>query len=108
MSIFILAFSFIPAFFVWRTPDWSDALPLIALGIFGYSTHFCVTRAMAAADASYVAPYDFLRLPVSAILGYFLFQEVSDLWMWVGAAIIFWSAYYNTWMEKRAGGAPRR
>jgi drug/metabolite transporter (DMT)-like permease len=108
MSVFIVAFSFIPAMFVWRTPDWSDALPLIALGIFGYSTHYCVTRAMAAADASYVAPFDFLRLPVSAIFGYFLFQEVSDLWMWVGAAIIFWAAYYNTWMEKRAGGTPTR
>ncbi len=108
MSVFILAFSFIPAMVVWQTPDWGDAPAIIALGIAGYSTHFCVTRAMAAADASYVAPYDFLRLPISAILGYFLFREVSDIWVWAGAAIIFWAAYYNTWMEKRAGGRPDR
>ena len=61
-----------------------------------------------AADASYVAPFDFLRLPMSAILGYVLFQEVSDPWVWAGAAVIFWAAYYNTWMEKRAGGTPMR
>ena len=108
MSVFILAFSFVPAMVVWQTPDWADAPALIALGIVGYSTHFCVTHAMAAADASYVAPYDFLRLPISAILGYTLFQEVADPWVWAGAAVIFWAAYYNTWMEIRAGGRPMR
>lgn len=108
MSVFIVAFAFIPAMFVWRTPDLIDAPALIGLGVMGYTTHFCVTRAMAAADASYVAPFDFLRLPMSAILGYVLFQEVSDPWVWAGAAVIFWAAYYNTWMEKRAGGTPTR
>jgi drug/metabolite transporter (DMT)-like permease len=108
MSVFIVAFAFIPAMFVWQTPDIEDAPAMIALGIMGYTTHFCVTRAMAAADASYVAPFDFLRLPISALLGYILFQEVSDPWVWAGAAVIFWAAYYNTWMEKRAGGTPMR
>ena len=108
MSVFIVAFAFIPAMFVWQTPDFEDAPAMIALGIMGYTTHFCVTRAMAAADASYVAPFDFLRLPISALLGYILFQEVSDPWVWAGAAVIFWAAYYNTWMEKRAGGTPMR
>ena len=108
MSVFIVAFAFIPAMVVWRTPDLIDAPALIMLGAMGYTTHFCVTRAMAAADASYVAPFDFLRLPMSAILGYVLFQEVSDPWVWAGAAVIFWAAYYNTWMEKRAGGRPTR
>lgn len=108
MSFYIAIFSFVPAMFVWTTPTWSDALPLIGLGVAGYSTHFCVTQSMAAADASYVAPFDFLRLPLSALLGALLFAEVVDPWTVAGAMIIFGAAYYNTWMEKRAGGTPMR
>ncbi len=108
MSLLILGFSLVPALFVWRTPDWNDALPLIALGITGYATHFSVTRSMAAADASYVVPFDFLRLPISAVLGFVLFAEAAEPWTWAGAAIIFGAAYYNTWKEKQAGGTPTR
>ncbi len=108
MSVFILVFSAVPAMFVWQTPAIDDAPAIIALGVTGYSTHFCVTRSMAAADASYVVPFDFLRLPLSAILGYFLFREVAAPWTWAGAVIIFGAAYFNTWMEKRAGGTPMR
>ena len=75
MSLFILVFSAIQAAFVWRTPDLSDAAPLIAMGVLGYATHYCVTRSMAAADASFVVPFDFLRLPLSAGFGYVLFAE---------------------------------
>jgi drug/metabolite transporter (DMT)-like permease len=108
MSVFIVVFSAIPAAFVWKTPDWSDAAPIVALGVTGYITHYCVTRSMAAADASYVVPFDFLRLPFSAILGALLFAEASPIWTWVGAVVIFGAAYYNTRQEKRLGGRPFR
>ena len=70
MSLFILIFSAIPAMFVWRTPDLVDAVPLIAMGLTGYTTHYCLTRSMAAADASFVVPFDFFRLPLSIGFGY--------------------------------------
>ena len=108
MSLFILIFSAIPAAFVWRTPDLADAVPLIAMGVSGYSTHYCVTRSMAAADASFVVPFDFLRLPMSIGFGYVLFAEPLEPWTWLGAALIFAGAYYNTWRESRLGLNPRR
>ena len=108
MSLFILIFSAIPAAFVWRTPDLSDAAPLIAMGVCGYATHYCVTRSMAAADASFVVPFDFLRLPLSVGFGYVLFAERLAPWTWLGAAVIFAGAYYNTWRESRLGLNPRR
>ena len=108
MSLFILIFSAIPAAFVWRTPDLADAAPLLAMGFVGYATHYCVTRSMAAADASFVVPFDFLRLPLSIGFGYVLFAEQLDPWVWLGAALIFAGAYYNTWRESRLGLNPRR
>ena len=35
---------------------------------------------------------EFTRLPFVAVLGYFLFAEVPDAWVWIGAAIIFGSS----------------
>ena len=82
--------------------------PLIAMGVCGYATHYCVTRSMAAADASFVVPFDFLRLPLSVGFGYALFAERLEPWVWLGAAVIFAGAYYNTWRESRLGLNPRR
>lgn len=106
MSVTILVYSAIPAMFVWKTPDWSDALLIIGLGLTGYATHFCVTRSLAVADASYVVPFDFLRLPFSAGIGLILFAEPLDPWTWAGAAIIFGGAYYNTWKEAKGRRKP--
>lgn len=108
MSLFILVFSAIPAAFVWRTPDGSDAVPLIAMGVSGYATHYCVTRSLASADASYVVPFDFLRLPMSVGFGFVLFAEPLEPRTWLGAAVIFAAAYYNTWRESKLGLNPRR
>lgn len=108
MSLFILIFSAIPAALVWRTPDLSDAAALIAMGVSGYSTHYCVTRSMAAADASFVVPFDFLRLPLSIGFGYVLFAEPLKPSIWLGAAVIFAGAYYNTRRESKLGLNPRR
>lgn len=108
MSVTIAIYSLIPALLVWVTPQWSDVPALVGLGITGYTTHYCVTRSMAAADASYVVPFDFLRLPMSAALGFMLFTEPLDPWTWVGAAVVFGAAYYNTWREAREGRRPLR
>ena len=108
MSVSILVYSMGPAIYVWKTPDWIDVPAIIGLGVAGYATHFCLTRAMAAADASYIIPFDFLRLPLSASLGFVLFDERAAIWTWIGAVIIFSAAYYNTWHEKKLGGTPMR
>jgi len=45
-------------------------------------------------------PFDFLRLPIAAIIGFFLYREQPDLRVWFGAVIIFGATYYNNWREK--------
>jgi len=53
-----------------------------------------VARAYAAADASACAPFEFVRLPYAALIGYLMFGEVTDAWTWIGAAIILGAALY--------------
>ena len=99
MSLIFIPVSAIPAFYVWVTPDWSDTVPIISLGVFGYLAHAFIIRAFAAADASFVMPFDFLRLPIAAACGFFLYSEWPVVWVWVGGAVIFAATYYITWRE---------
>jgi drug/metabolite transporter (DMT)-like permease len=48
-----------------------------------------------------VAPFEFLRLPYSALLGYVFFGEPTDVWTWMGAAIIAGSSLYVAHREAR-------
>jgi drug/metabolite transporter (DMT)-like permease len=102
MSLIFIPISAIPAAFVWVTPDWEDAVPIILLGVFGYLAHACIIRSFATADASYVMPFDFLRLPFAATFGFILYQERPEIWVWSGAAIIFVATYYITLREAQA------
>lgn len=79
----------IPAYLVWQTPNLFHWGLLALQGTLGALNQTMVTRAFQLADASLVAPIDFLRLPFVAILAFVLFQEVAGMSTWVGAAVIF-------------------
>ena len=101
VNLLMLPLSALPAAFVWVTPGPWDALAMIGVGLGGMGGIYFVSRAYAAADASAVVPYDFLRLPLSAGAAWLLFGETSDIWMLLGAAIIFASSYALVRMERR-------
>ena len=67
-----------------------------------------MARALAAADASACAPFEFARLPFAALIGFLWFGEITDLWTWVGAAIIAGSAVYVAHREALLARRVRR
>ncbi len=82
-------------------PD-AQALPWVVLiGLAGLTAHFCLTNALAIAPATIVAPLDFARLPVIAIVGMLLYQEALDLWVLIGALVIFAGNYLNILSQTR-------
>jgi drug/metabolite transporter (DMT)-like permease len=99
--IYLTPLSLIPALFVWQWPDPSTLGALVGLGCLGTIAHLSVARALAAADASVCAPFEFARLPFAALIGFLWFGEVTDLWTWVGAAIIAGSSVYVAYREAR-------
>lgn len=89
-----------PAIAVWRTPD-TWMWPWILLVSFtGMSSHFCMARALSYAEATVVMPMDFLRLPLSALIGFLLYSERIDLFTAVGAALILAGNLFN--LQRRA------
>ena len=101
MVLFMTPLSAIPAVFVWEWPSLYGWGLMIALGGCGTAGHLLFTQAMQMADASLMMPFDFVRLPIVAALGYVLFGQTVDAWTWVGATIIFSSGVYIAHRESR-------
>ena len=59
---------------------------IISIG--GLTAHFCITTALTLASATIVAPLEFLRLPVIAVAGYFVYAEALSIFVLIGAILI--------------------
>jgi drug/metabolite transporter (DMT)-like permease len=78
------------------------AWPWIAvIGCAGLLAHLCLTNALKVAPATVVVPFDFIRLPVIAVIGMALYGEALDAFVFIGAAVIFAANYLNIWTESR-------
>lgn len=84
---------FIPACFFWVVPSFDLLLLLSIQGLIGVLNMVLMTKAMTLSDVSYIAPYDFLRLPIISILAFMFFDETPELSTLIGAFIIFMSSF---------------
>lgn len=80
---------------------------LLLIGFTGVFAHFCLTRALSLAPASFVVPVDFVRLPLIALVGVALYDEPLDPLVLVGAAIIFLGNWINIRAENRTNSPQR-
>lgn len=92
-NLMIAVIAFMPFVYNSAVPGWND-LPWIAgIAVLGTGAQYGLARGIAAADASFAGPFDFLRVPFSAIAGLILFAEWPDIWVWVGTGIVFASIF---------------
>jgi len=83
----------------------SSALPWIVLvGCAGLLAHFCLTNALRLAPATIVAPLDFARLPIIAVIGLVFYNEPLSLFVFAGAILVFGANFLNIWSEQRRIG----
>jgi drug/metabolite transporter (DMT)-like permease len=80
---------------------------LVGLGIAGLSGHYCMSKAFRVGDASLVVPLDFLRIPLIAVVGWWLYAEPLDIFVFAGAGIIILGLLWNLRSETRATIAVR-
>ncbi|MGE7418859.1 DMT family transporter [Methylobacterium tarhaniae] len=76
-------------------------LALAAVCIAGLTSHWCLTSAYRRGDAILVMPLDFLRIPLIAVLGWRLYGEPLDPWLFVGAGLIVGGIVWNLAAEAR-------
>ena len=82
-----------------------NILPIIGLGIAGLASHYCLSNAFRAGEATLVVPLDFLRIPLIAVVGWWLYGEPLDLYVFAGAALIILGLLWNLRSEARASVA---
>lgn len=90
--------------FDWQTPisaSKENLAMFLVIGILGAAAHFAMLRAHSNAQASYLAPFNYLKLIWAAIFGYAVFQDVPDLRVMSGAVIIIGSGIYVALTERR-------
>ena len=93
-AVFMLPLAIIPVFFVWQTPSLEMFGWLIMIGGFGVLNQRMLARAFKVVDASLVLALGYLRLPISALMGFVFFGEVPTIWVWTGGAVIASAATY--------------
>jgi len=87
--------------FVWTPIGASDLPYLLLLGVTGVSAHYSLTHAFAAADATFIMPFEFLRLPFVALVGFLVYAEDFEAAVLIGAALIFAGNYVSLRQENR-------
>ncbi len=81
---------------------------VFAFAIAGLLGHLCLTRAPTLSPATLVTPIDFLRLPVIATGGFYVFDEIGDRYLTYGVILIFVGNYANIIAEKRKNSGEKK
>lgn len=72
------------------------------VGFGGLLAHYCIATALKLAPASIVAPLEFLRLPLIAVVGFILYDEPLLASVFIGAIIVFGANFLNIREETEA------
>ena len=72
-----------------------DILPLLGVAMAGLSSHYCLSNAFRAGDATLVVPLDFMRIPLIAVVGWAFYGERLDIFVLLGALIIVGGVLWN-------------
>jgi drug/metabolite transporter (DMT)-like permease len=78
----------IPAYMTWQWPQPHNWFHVAVVALAGTGSHYCLSKAISLADATIVMPMDFLRLPLTALVGYMLYSEGLDIWSVAGGLMI--------------------
>ncbi len=103
LTFLMIPVTAIPAALVWQTPTGAQLAMLAGIGALGSAGHLCLMHAYRLADVGLVEPMVFFRLVWAALLGFLVFAETPDLWIWIGGLLIVAA---TTHLARREGGAP--
>lgn len=83
-----------------------DALGLIVLlGLVSAAAQYFLSFAYKVADATYLQPFDDLKLPLNTLLGWIVLSQVPAIWFWPGAVLILGASSFILWSERRMATA---
>jgi drug/metabolite transporter (DMT)-like permease len=87
----------------WRMPSPHDLALLILIGILGGIGQILLTQSYRFADASLVAPFDYITMIWAVLIGWFAFAQWPGIEILAGGVIVAFAGLYVLWREHRLG-----
>ena len=87
--------------FYWTTPNPSDSILMIFMGVVGGIGHYCIIKAFTLGEASAIAPYSYIGIIFASFWGMLLFNEYPDIETYFGALVIITAGLYVWWRETK-------
>ena len=85
----------LPLPFIWRTPEGGQELAiLVGMAVCAALGELLVIRALEIAQAIVLAPVHYSLIIWGTFYGWLVFDQLPDLWTWIGAAIIVATGLY--------------
>lgn len=91
---------------VWIWPSFTAFLVLAGSGVFGGLGQIFMTESFRHADASIIAPFDYLTMIWAVFISYSVFGDVPSFWILAGAALVMGSGLFVILREQYLGREP--
>ncbi|MFD2205031.1 DMT family transporter [Kiloniella antarctica] len=88
--------------FAWTLPSGNDLLLLVGMAGVATTAHFLTGQAYRYAPAAVIAPFDYTMLLWGMIFGWVFWQEIPEIHVLAGAAVIISSGLYLIYRESQA------
>ncbi len=88
-------------FRAWIVPRAEDFILFAVLGCCVAFAGYFISQAYRIAEAGFVAPFEYLAMPLSVMWGFWIFGELPDPLTWVGIFLIVGAGLFTVWRERR-------
>jgi drug/metabolite transporter (DMT)-like permease len=98
-------------FHAWAMPSLLDWVIMSGLGLVWAGGMYFLARAYSAAQASVIAPFEYVALPINVMWGFIIWQELPTWMTWAGAFLTLSSGVYiltRDQKERSENGAQSR
>jgi drug/metabolite transporter (DMT)-like permease len=85
----------------WSMPTFIDLIVMAGLGLVWAGWMYFLSRAYSMTQASIIAPFEYLSLPINILWGFFIFQEIPTLMTVAGAFLTLFSGLYILYRERK-------
>jgi len=91
----------VPAYLTWKWPEPENWIWVAVVGLAGTFSHYCLSKAISLADITIVMPMDFLRVPLTVLVGYWVYSEGFDFYSITGTLLILGANMLNLLKAKQ-------
>jgi S-adenosylmethionine uptake transporter len=85
--------------FPFALPSGNGLWVLLLLGVLTAVAQYLLAAAYKRADATYLQPFGDLKVPLTALLGWVLLNQVPSPWFWLGATMILGASIFIYYAE---------